>query len=322
METLSQLVGLRQQIYNDLLLDYEEARTNEQFRANAITIAEPAYLPENPSTPGVFIISALGLAAGLATGVILAFVLEGLDDSIQDIEDVQAMTTLPILCKVQELKRKLRLYANLNLMRAEVFSILPVFDQLCARLRLFDATPKFTSFVFTSPESGTGKSTIAANCALSLAHRGKKVVLFDLDFHRAPKHTYFGMANTIGLSNVLYGETQWDEVLQATPHPNLRVITAGSSPHVPYELLTPKVIGNLLDELRTGCDYVLMDMPALPDVADPSAFFSQVDGIILIVARHKTQRQNFRYALQQIEEFKAKIAGIVVNKETSPQLYR
>ena len=106
-ETLAHLISVRQQIYTDLLQKYETARTNEQLRANAITVFEPANLPQKPATPKVPLNAALGLVAGLAMGVILAFLFEGMDDTLRGIEDVQAMTTLPILSQIPERKRTL-----------------------------------------------------------------------------------------------------------------------------------------------------------------------------------------------------------------------
>jgi capsular exopolysaccharide synthesis family protein len=197
----------------------------------------------------------------------------------------------------------------------------PAFDQLSARLLLFDIQPKSATFLITSPEPGSGKSTVAANLAVSLAQGGNKVVLIDMDFHRPRQHSIFGLQNELGLSNFFSDEIQLQRILQKTTHQTLSVITAGSSQNVPNNWLTPEKIGSLFQSLVAVFDYVLIDAPALLSVADPMVLASQADAVILVVARRKTERKNFRFALQQLTEIKANIAGIVVNKIPNSQLY-
>ena len=320
-ETLAHLLGVRQQIYTDLLQKYEAARTNEQLRSNAITVVEPAYLPQNPATPRVRLNALLGLVAGFAGGLILAFLFEAMDDTLRGIEDVQEMTTLPILCSVPELKSRLSLNANLSFSGNGHLLMAPAFDRLRARLILSDAKPKSAKLLITSPEPGAGKSTVAANLAISLAKGGDRVVLVDMDFHRPRMHSMFGLPNEKGLSDFLRGKVQLDATLQTTTRPNLRVVTAGSNPNVPSDWLTPGEIDSLLETLGKECDYVLIDTPALLSVADPTVLASQADSVILVVARRKSERRHFRLALQQLVELNAKVAGIVLNKVPNSKVY-
>jgi capsular exopolysaccharide synthesis family protein len=321
LETLANLVSVRQQIYGDLLQKYETARTNELVSTNAITIIDPAYLPDKPSSPRVPLNAALGLLAGLAMGVILAFLFEGMDDTLRGIEDVQAMTTLPILCKVPELKRRLFSKTKVGFSRDGHLLPPPAFDQLRARLILSNDKPTSATFLITSPEPGAGKSTIAANLAVSLSQGGNRVVLVDMDFRRPRQHSIFNLPNEKGLSNCITGEIPLDATLQATTHPDLRIITAGSSPNVPSEWMTPEKIDSLLKTLSEVFDYVLIDAPALLSVAEPMMLASQAGAVILVVARRNTERQDFRLTLLQLTEVKAKIVGIVVNKMPNSQLY-
>jgi capsular exopolysaccharide synthesis family protein len=321
VETLANLVSVRQQIYGDLLQKYEAARTSEQSSANAITITEPAYLPLKPTSPKIPLNAALGLLAGLAMGVILAFLFEGMDGTLRGIEDVQAITTLPILCKVPELKRWWFSKAILGFSRNGHLQPPPAFDQLRTRLILFAAKPKSATFLITSPEPGAGKSTIAANLAVSLAQGGNRVVLVDMDFRRPRQHSIFNIISGEGLSNFMRGEIQLEVILQTTTHPDLRVITAGSSPEGLFEWLTPDNIRSLLETLGLVFDYVLIDAPALLSVAEPMILASQADAVILVVARRKTERMNLRITLQQLTEINANVVGIVVNKVLNSQLY-
>jgi capsular exopolysaccharide synthesis family protein len=344
LETLAELVAVRQEIYYDLLQEYETAWTSEQLRANAITVFEPAYLPLNPARPRLPLNAALGLLAGLTTGVILAFLFEGMDDTLRGIEDVQAMTTLPILCQIPEGKRTLasaldatlswagrllprrasdQLSARPPLFDSRAGRLLPrrAFHQLSARLLLSEAMPKSTSFLITSPEPGAGKSTVAANLAISLAGAGHRVVLVDMDLRRPRQHSIFNLPNGRGLSDYMCGKIELDAAVQHTQYPSLRVVTAGSSLDETSEWLAPAKIGALLERLDNDGDYVLIDAPALLSVADPAVIASQADAVILVVARRGTRRKRLRLALHQLTELNARIAGIVVNKAPMSRLY-
>lgn len=321
LETLAHIVAVRQQIYGDLLQRYETARTNEQLRTNAITLVEPASLPEKPDSPKLFLYAALGLVAGLAFGVILAFVFEGMNDTLRGVEDIQAVTPLPILGIVPKLNEKFGSKANPIVEPNGRLSSSPAFDRLRARLMLLDSQAKSTKILITSPEPGAGKSTVAANLAVSLTHGGKKVILVDMDFRRPRQHSIMGIKNDNGLLDYLRGEIRLEDTLHATALEDLRVITAGANHNDPVDWFTPPIIYNLFEELGKDCEYLIIDSPALLSVADPMVLASQADAVILVVARYQTERRNLRFALQQLAGLKAKIAGIVVNKMPNTPLY-
>lgn len=321
-ETLARILGIRQQIYTDLLQKYEAARTSEQLRANNITIVEHASIAQKPTIPKVPLYTALGLVAGLAMGVILAFFFESIDDTLRGVEDVQAMTALPIMCQIPQRKRTLTSVVDSPFSRNGHLLSMPAFHQLGARLLLSEAWPKSTSLLITSPEPGAGKSTVAANLSLSLAEAGHRVVLLDMDFHRPRLHSIFSLPNELGLSDYMCGKIHLNAALQQDAlSPNLRIATAGSCLGGTSEWLTPDKIKELLGQLEHDADYVLIDAPAFLSVADPALIASQVAAVILVVARRVTGRKQFRLTLQQLTELNAKLAGIVVNKVSHSRVY-
>lgn len=322
LETLSHILYVRQQIYADLLQRYEDARTNEQVYANAVTIIEPATPPQKPSTPNLLLNTALGLLAGLAMGVILAFLFEGMDDTVRSIADIQSLTPLPILCAIPELKGHLGSIGSLKLFQRGHLAFAPAFHQLRARLIMTDDAPEAATFLITSPEPGTGKSTIAANLAMSLAEGGNRVVLIDMDLYRPRLHSILDLPNENGLSNFMRGEIQLDAALQSTPYPNLRIITTGSRLDKTSECLTPAIIGSLLKRLKKDGYHVLIDAPAFLSVADPIIIASQADSVVVVSAIRKTERQNLQFTLQQLAELGLKVSGIVVNRISDSHLYR
>ena len=321
LTTLERLVSIRQQIYSDLLQRYEDTRISEQMRANALTIIEPASLPERPSQPKVALNTALGLLAGSATGVVLAFLFEGMDKTLRGIEDVQAMTALPILCQIPERKRTLAsTAAPLSTGANGLLPMLP-FHQLRARLTLSGVRGQPARFLVTSPEPSDGKSTVAAHLALSFAEGGHRVVLVDMDLRRPTLHSILHLPNELGLSDYLCNKIQLVEAVQDTPYPNLRVVTAGSTLDGESEWWAPVRLRALLEDLVRDSDYVVVDAPALLSAADAAIIASQVDAVILVVARRRTERRNLDLALQQLTDLRVGVAGVVVNKAPNSQVY-
>ena len=290
-------------------------------RKDLFTIVGPATLPRKPTTPKVPLNVALGLLAGLTTGVILAFLFEGMDDSVRGIEDIQAITTLPIIGQIPERKQTLATFVKQIFSRSSRLLPVPAFYQLSARLLLSEEWPKSTSFILTSPVPGDGKSTVAANLAMSLVSAGHRVVLLDMDFHRPQLHSILNLPNEQGLSDYMRGRIKQSLVLQKTLDPNLRVATAGSSVNGKSEWLAPTKIEGSLKHLGRYADYVLIDTPAFLSVADPALIASQADAVILVVARGNTGRKQLRLAIQQLTELNARIVGIVVNKMPKSRVY-
>jgi len=321
LDTLERLLSIRQQIYGDLLQRYEATRVNEQMRANALTVVEPASPAEKPSSPKMPLNAALGLVAGLAVGVILAFLFEAMDDTLRGIESVQAITTLPVIGVIPERKRSL--VAILRRTCAGVGERLPMlgFRHLCARLVLPEVTPKSASLLITSPEPGAGKSAIAANLAIALTDAGHRVVLVDMDFRRPRQHILFGLPNEMGLSDYIDGKIDLDGALQNTYNPSLRVAVAGSSPDQSSDWLAPGEVGAVLGRLGEFSDYVVIDAPAWLGVADPAVIASQADEVIVVVSRRKTERKQFGFMLQQLAELNAKVAGVVLNRMPASRAY-
>ncbi len=318
--TLERLLSIRQQIYGDLLQQYETVRINEQLHANAITLLEHATIALQPTTPRVPLNVALGLLAGLATGIISAFLLEGMDDTLRDIEDVQAVSTLPIMCQIPERKRALASVVDPSFSRNGHLLPSSAFQQLGARLLLSEDMPKSTSFLITSPEPGAGKSTVATNLAISLAEAGYRIVLLDMDFRHPRVHSILHLPNGEGLSDYLCGKIQLGAAIQDAPYRNLRVVTAGSSLDGIPAWLAPVKISELLERLDNDGDYVLIDAPALLAAAEPALIASQVDFVVIVVAPRGTERKQLRFALQQLNELNAKVVGIVVNKVPTTRL--
>jgi succinoglycan biosynthesis transport protein ExoP len=165
----------------------------------------------------------------------------------------------------------------------------------------------------TSPASGDGKSTTAANLAVSIAQSGKRVLLVDADMRKPRQHKIFGLRSETGLSLLVLGEVDVEAAVQASGVPNLSVLAAGPLPPNPAELLTSPRFKEALDQFRGIYDFVIVDTPPLLAVTDPSVVAPRVDSVLLTIRMTKNARTEAERARQVLIGLGATILGVVVN---------
>jgi receptor protein-tyrosine kinase len=173
-----------------------------------------------------------------------------------------------------------------------------------------DTPPKV--ILVTSPGSTEGKSTVCANLGVVLAQAGKQVLIVDCDFRRPVIHDIFGLRNTQGIVNVLAGECDLKEIYQE-PLPGLKVLTVGTLPPNPAELLSSQRLSELLFTVREDFDYVLLDSSPTKLVSDPTILAAQSDGVLLTFAAQKTRKGDVRRAVHALTAVGANILGTVMN---------
>ncbi len=321
LEVLGRQVTLRQQLYADMLLRYEEVRSAEEMRSSAITIVEYAQFPKKPASPNLMLNAILGAAAGVMGGLLLIIGLESFSNKISSSSEVQALTGLPVLAQIPKLGWSRRQIPDLR--RRQTLS--DAFQALQVRLQLSEAFSheEHPVVLVTSPEPGTGKSTVASNLALSLARSEYNVILVDADLHRPMVHRIFKLDPQSGLCDVLAGSEMPEAVLKNTPYSNLRVLTSGNAAQ--YSDLTGltsvyklRLVFRLLAE---KCDIVIVDAPGLLATGYSTILAKQATTTLLVAAQHYTDRDTLEISLQQLRDIKANIAGIVVNKADFRQPY-
>lgn len=299
-------IQLKESTYAMLLERYEQARITEGVRANAFSVVEPATLPDGPARPRKEVNIALGFVIGLVANVGLAFVFENLDKTLYSVEQVEQLAQFPVLGEIPTAKRAV-LFTG-NSLHGDAFR------RLRTNLFALDPHRSLRALLMVSSDPGEGKSTTIANLAAATAQAGRLVVLVDGDMRLPTLHTIFGMPNTTGLSNVLTAQVALDEALQQSKVPGLQVLTSGPMPSNPTELIGSSETKALIEELLNRFDTVFIDSPALLSVSDASALSALADGVLMVVQCGQTRQRAIRSALQQLENIRAKLIGVVVNR--------
>jgi capsular exopolysaccharide synthesis family protein len=167
--------------------------------------------------------------------------------------------------------------------------------------------------IVTSPGPQEGKTCIAINLAIAAANVGLKVLLLEGDLRRARLHRVLLLDARPGLVNFLANGTTINGHIKETHIHNLWLLPRGSRPANPAELLHSETLADLLEELRSTYDLIVVDTPPLLSVADASVLSPLADGYLLVLRARKTPRDAAKKAIQQIEHVGGKVLGVVLN---------
>lgn len=273
-------------------------------------VSGPTLLPGR-AAPDLRIYLLVGIAASLVIGVGYAIFRELLDTSIGTSNQASEAAGVPILGSLPldpEFKRSpLIIGAQAASPRAEAHR------KLRTNLQFVDATQAAATILVTSALPSEGKSITAVNLALSLIEAGERVLIVDADMRKPQISRYLDLANDVGLSNVLAGQAELDEVIQPWGNQGLFVLASGSVPPNPAELLGSQRMRDVLAEVGTRYDRVVVDSPPILPVTDAIVLSREVDGVLLVIKAHKTSRVDVGHAASALKGVSAPFAGAILN---------
>jgi succinoglycan biosynthesis transport protein ExoP len=288
----------------------ETPAADESVSPVRLTRVQQAGIPDSAVSPNTKLNLALGGLAGLAIGLVLAILRETLDNRVRNERDVSSVSGAPIIGGIafdpKAKQRPLIVHADPRSPRAESFRTLRT------NLSFLDVGAKGRTFVVTSSIQGEGKSTTAANLAISLADSGARVLLADADLRRPRVAEYMSVEGAVGLTDVLIGRAEILDAVQPWGRSGLFVLPAGKIPPNPSELLGSKAMANLIDIFNREFDAVIFDAPPLLPVTDAAVLAKSVGGAIVVVAAGKTHKNQLKGAITALENVGAEASGIVL----------
>jgi len=311
-ETQDQITSLQSKL-STMQDNYGTLLSNTQQGAiNSLTLIERAELPSSPIGPNFGLTMLLAAAFGLILAVIEAYLLEYLDDTLKSGDDVARLFSAPIIGHIFEQKigtkgKQMYDIADMRHPSAEAFRI------LSTNIEIAKANWPLKTILVTSADTGDGKTSVAANLALFLTQRNKRVVLLGADLRKPNIHKYFNMTNDLGLVDLFSGNATLDNVLKVSEHRKLAVLTAGNTPSNPTELLSSNKMDQLLAKLKEIADFVIIDSSPYI-IADAIALSSKVDGVLLVVRPGHTPIPLAHSTMEQIKLAGVKLVGVVLNR--------
>ncbi len=182
---------------------------------------------------------------------------------------------------------------------------------LRTNLSFYGVDTPIRTLVVTSPNAEAGKSTTVANLAVTMAQSGRRTILVDCDLRRPKLHEFFKVENGRGLTDMVLDETLAPP-LQPTGVDNLWLITSGTKPPNPADLLGSRQLDRVIETLSQQADIVLFDAPPVLGVTDAVVLGAKVDGVLLVVKAGKTRREHAEQAKDLLEKARVKIVGVTL----------
>ena len=284
------------------VVDVAPAEIIRVVNAGSIEVIDYAQPPlradaRNSQKKGVYGALAGGVLAG---GLLLLLFL--LNHKVTDMDSLRDNYTPPILAGINRKKKDAPSSSAYLLNADSPLELIESYAKLRMNL-LYTMVGKTNKIVaITSAVSGEGKSTIAANLAISCAMSGKRVLLVDADMRRACQRDNFSFDDKApGLSDILVGNVNWWDAVLPTGRENLSLLPAGHIPPNPAELLSLPLVNELFAQMQQDFDLVLMDLPPINIVSDPLVISSHVAGCLLIVRQNYSDHRAIRKALISAE---------------------
>ncbi len=279
---------------------------DKQMSKTPVTVYQSAEPESRPFKPNVGLNLALGGIVGLMLGFGVAFFLEYLDTSVKTIDEVERLMGVPVLAVIPQGVGVLHRTSGMN-PDSEAYRILRTNIEFNRK----DPTANVISVV--SGGAGEGKSTTMVNLATVCAQGGYTTLIIDGDLRRPRMHTFFDVPNHYGLSNFLTSNVSLEEVVIQTPVENLYLLPSGIMPSDSAGLLNSKRFTDMLADVKTRFDIVLIDSPPILGVSDASVLAAEVDMTMIVVQHRKLPRQMLLRVKQSVESVGGKVVGVVLN---------
>lgn len=315
---LEREVENNRRVYESFLGKLMEADVSGDYDASNIRIIDNATIPEYPVKPRGALIIAASLVFGAFFGVVFAFVRELMGNVFRTPDQLEQELSLPSLGITPLVKKK---KGNVAPEKQYIADQRSTFAEAINTIRTglmfsnIDNPPK--TILITSTNGSEGKTTLAINLAVALSQMDK-TLLIEMDLRKPAVGRDLGIKADMGLSDLLSGKTDTNVFHQVEGAPNLSVITCGTIPPNPMELISSKRFANLLQSLRDRFTHIVIDSPPTLPVSDSCVLAKMVDATIVAVKAEETKISMAKETITRLSKVNATITGVVLT-QASPQ---
>lgn len=323
-----------EQLYLKIEEQYNQAIIDEQSEFGSVNIIDNALVPHRPVSPNMVMNLAIGLFLGVGFSVGFVFLKEALSSKIRTPEDIKKenlinlSTIATMYSEVKRLSKNGWISTKGRAISGYLITISNPLSPTSEAFRALRTNIQYSlvdkpvkSIVISSPNPGEGKSTIAANLAVSYAHGEKNVLIIDADLRKPMLHTILDLHKKPGLTNILFESMDLSSGIQDTVVENLKAISCGDIPANPADLLGSVKFKKLFQDLQEKFDVIILDTPPLLAATDASVLSTIVDGMIIVTSSRRTKLEELRVSVESINNVRGRIFGTVLNKFDSRDSY-
>ncbi|MBG6073070.1 MULTISPECIES: polysaccharide biosynthesis tyrosine autokinase [unclassified Polaromonas] len=328
---LTRDVKVNSELYLNLLTSSQQLRLVKEGKVGNVRVVDAPVVPERSIKPQRAQILAISGVLGLLLGMGLAFLRNSLRPGIKDPSDIESATglhvfaTVPHSAEQDKLSKLIKSQAPGTHLLAVTHPEDPGVESLrslrtALQFAMLDARNNVV--LFTGPTPGIGKSFTSANFAAVLGAGGKRVLLIDADMRKGHIHQFFGMKRGHGLSELITGSRTLGDVVRRAVAPNLDLITTGTMPPNPGELLMSPTMLQLLEGLSAQYDLVLIDTPPVLAVSDTQVLAPYAGTVFMVARAEVTALGELQESIKRLGQIGVPVKGVVFNDmDTSRQRY-
>lgn len=308
------------QMYDLLIKRFKETSLTEDLQTGNIRIIDRAEVPKSPVKPKKKLDILLAVIVGLVTGIGLAFFFEYLDNTIKLPDEIKEYLDIPYLGTIPAMAVENEGNPGDEAIKLDMVTIhspKSIASEAYRGIRtgiLFSSAETEPQVILVSSSGPLeGKTITATNLAITMAQSGSKVIILDCDLRRPRIHKVFDITRDQGITNLLVGNKDIEEVVFRTQIPDLDVIPCGPISPNPSEILGSSRMTNLLETLKRNYSRIIIDSPPITVVTDAVILARSADGVVLVIHANNTAREIVKNGLDQLKAVGAHILGAVLN---------
>jgi len=312
---LEREVDNNRRIYETFLTRFQEANVSEEYDASNVRIIDPASVPATPYKPKKGRVVAISAALGLFLGVLLAFLRESLDNTFKTTDTIEEKLGIASLGLVPRVKKRRSALPEKQFLLDPRSQFSENINNIRTGLLFSNIDHPPQVILVTSATGAEGKSTLAANLAASLGQLDSTLLL-EVDLRKPSLSNTLSISRSPGLSDLVANQTEMSEVPVARiggEDSNFHVITCGTLPPNPLELISSLNFHNVMEKLRGRFKYIVLDAPPVLAVSDAAVLGHQADAVILAIKAESTTVKMTREALARLQKSNVRITGAVLS---------
>jgi polysaccharide biosynthesis transport protein len=317
---LERKLAAAQTTYETLLTRLQEVQVTENQNVGNARIIEAAIVPSSSVAPNSSLQIAAGGFVGLLLAIATAFLLDLTDQSIKTIKEGKELLgytllgVIPTFDKTGKPGKKDAEHSIPRIIARDMpnSSVREAYQMLQANLKFLRSDRELKTIVVTSSVAGEGKSEVSANLAAAIAQLGRNVLLIDADMRSPSQHHAWDLTNSVGLSNVIVGQSNFREAIK-TGIPHLHILPAGVIPPNPVALLDSERMATLIEHFASKYDFIILDTPPIAGCADALILGRMTDGILLVMRPGIVESASATAAKNLLTQSGQQVLGIVAN---------